>query len=372
MDSQQSSQTRLEITPGRSTPGMYDMLGGSLDSEQNGGKSIDTAMNNDVLLKEDLIMKYLELIVAEDRHLLNLPYIHETGEEYIRNWRETVFPEYKTQLRNLVSKYSNRRKYQIRAVKNKVIAVLTTTNREDGMDDKDRKDSKSGRAKITEDKAIASIDKPVFMNLEHVMRQGHNALQSRRSAIRMQYDHLLSKQYLDEKDKSRFMKQRDAFIETLNAYYAVQYYANKINHHITYNKDVPVPIVIDYQQQGVKNPVPRVGSVDINVNTELIEKMYEQEGAKLDMYNYILELQASNSSKKELDTAVREYLQYDETNDIMKDINKQVQKLKNRQEVNWLVVSSYGNRPVFCKRNVPRTSNSKSTLSQSKANHKSH
>lgn len=317
-----------------------DQTGG----EQDSNNQIDQAMETDVLLKEDLIMQYLDLLIPEDRYLLNLPFIHEEGEKYIANWRETVFPEYKTQLRNLVSKYSNRRKYQIQAMKTKIAVVSVGS----GAVDKDTKSTGVESAK-----QIASIDKPVFMELDMVLRQGRSAVQSRRSAIRMQYEHLLSKPYLDEKDKARFLKQRESFIEHLNVFYAVQYYANKINQHVTHNKDIPVPVVVDYQQQGVKNPVPRVDSIDINIDAELIEKMYEQEGAKLEMYNHILDLQAKDTPVTEINAAIKEYLQYDETNDIMKSINTQIKKLKNRQSVNWLVVATAGDRPLFCKRSVP-------------------
>lgn len=377
-----NTETRDDVNENKKVT-MSDLLAGGGKEDARGDNDtgdsrtdIDRAMDTDVLLKEDMIMRYLDLVMPEDRHLLNLPYIHEKGEEYIQNWRTTVLPPYKEQLRNLVSKYSNRRKYQIRALKTKVIAIAYTPSME-GDSSTGSSDSKSDRRGIRtivnadESKPLASIDKPVFMDLDRVLLQGRNMLQSRRSAIRMQYEHLMSKSYLDEKDKVRFMKQREAYIETLNSYYAVQYYSNKINDHVTYNKDISVPIVQYYQQQDVKNPVPRVDSVDINIDAELIGKMYEQEGAKLDMYNHILELQATDAPRKELDAAVREYLQYDETNDVMKGINKQIKKLKNRHPVAWLVVATAADRPEFCKRHVP-LSRSTTTKSSSSNNNNSY
>lgn len=335
---------------------------GSKDKKES---SIDNTIEQDVLLKEDMITQYLALLSPEDRFFLNLPYIHKEGEKYIANIREKVYPEYKEQLRNLVSRYSNRRKYQIRATKNAVIAISTDNNIK-AKQTKSSSDTSTNTSNDTNNaKPLASIDKPVFMLLDDVLKKGRSAVQSRRSAIKMQYEHLLSKPYLDEKDKAKFMKQRELFIETLNAFYTVQYYSNKINSQITNDKNVSIPIVVDYQQQEVKNPVPRIDSVDINVNHNLIEQMYEQEGTKLDMYNSILELQANNASKKEINNAVKEYIQYDSHNETMKSINNKIKKLKNRKPVNLLIVETRQDRPIFCKKHIPKSSSSKNNSSSS-------
>lgn len=307
---------------------------------------VDKAMATDVLLKEDLIMKYLELIVPEDRFLLNLPFIHEKGEKYIDYWQNSVYPKYKDELRNLVSRYTNRRKYQIKAVSNAVHVIPVVSN----------KPEKKSKTETT--KPIASIDKPVFMDINTVLHQGRNSLQSKRAAIKMQYEHLMSKHYLDEKDKARYTKQREVFLTHLNEFYAVQYYSNKINNFVIYNKNIAIPMVKYFNKTDVKQPVPRVDSVDINVNNELINQLFEQEGHKLDIYNQILEMQSRNDPEKDINTLIKSYLQYDTTNDIMKSINSKLYKLKNYKNINWLVVPTKNDRPEFCKHAIPFFNNS--------------
>lgn len=346
---------------------MEDIQNGGVQESDNTNYTItksdkiDDAIDTDILLKEDMVLQYLELIEPEDRYLLDLEKIQKTGEKYIDNLQGSIYPKYRDQLRNIVARYSNRKKYQIRATKT-YIGVFKM----DGINTNAKKGEKDKQIANIDSKAIEKVEKPIFMDLESVLLKGRGATQSQRAGTRMQYNHLLSKTYLDEKDKVKFNKQREKYIATLNAYYSVQYYANKINKYIVTNKAVAVPVLVDYKQQNVKKALPRINSVYINLDPMFIESMFHEEGEKLELYNKIIELQSTLDSNnkeavKELNALIKTYITYDRINDTMKTINKKLKKLKEFKQENILVVDSTSDRPDFCKHSLSFTIYNKSS-----------
>lgn len=331
------------------------------------GNDIDKAMETDVLLKEDLVLRYLELVIPEDKYLINLPYIHETGEKYIENWISGIYVDFVKSFQALVSKYASRKKYFVRSSKTAITVFKSETSASASA-------SASATTKDNTDKhkVIEKIDKPIFMELKTVMHKGKEALQTQRAATKMQYEHLLTKPYLDEKDKNKFNKQREQFISTLNAFYAVQYYSNKINNQISTNVNVAIPIVVDDQKHLKHKPMPRINSVYINVGPTFIDNLFQQEGDKLELYNRIIEMQATmgltqnlnldldtqthdkthDTDMAELQSLIKSYILYDTQNDIMKDLNKELKKLKEYKPIHWLVVPNSNDRPEFCKKSI--------------------
>jgi len=320
------------------------------DNEYNKiGFDIDKAVETDVLLREDLVLRYLDLVTPEDKYLLNLPYIHETGENYINNWRTGIYIDYVQAFSNLISKYASRKKYYIRSSKTAITVFKSesSTNTSNSQHDNNEKH-----------KVIDKVDKPIFMELDNALFKGNDAMQTQRAATKMQYEHLLSKSYIDEKDKNKFNKQREQFISTLNAFYSVQYYSNKINNHMTTNISVPVPIVSNKQHHLKTTSTPRISSLYINVSPNFIDSLFQREGEKLELYNRIIELQSSmdlesKEDMAELTSLIKSYILYDTQNDTMKHLNKELKKLKEYKPIHWLIVANSTDRPDFCKKTIP-------------------
>ena len=320
-----------DIDPNTVVDNDIDKISNFLDTSinevaQNDTLSVDLGINYDALAStptttiEEKVMEYLELNTPHDRFFLRWQTIHDNGELYISNYKSTEYQDYKYKVRMLFSKYYNPKKYTIH--------IDHTTISAYNIDKHDN---------TNEGKPITSIDKPRFINVKYMLDKTYNAIKYLKNKLSGEYAFLSKKPYISPIEKQKFIKQRELFIKKINEYYTYMYYYNRINNLVmTHNKLTIsyLPIVPQYYSEKNNTILPRIDKVTIQISQDNITKKYQNESAKLELYNKIQQnLKLTTTSKdKQLQTETREllkeYIEFDARyqSDLVKLINRKKHK----------------------------------------------
>lgn len=288
-------------------------------NDSNLSEEIESKINEDeeIDITEEKVLKYIEYLDENDKFFISFEDILKKGDEYVKYYKLDTFMEYKNKLRILLNNYSNKKKYKIQSLQNKITV---------------QKIVKKG---IVDKKIIHQLNKPKIYNIDTYLYNLKNNCNQIRLELKNEYNYLIEHKNLDITMKNNFIKKRTNFCNKLNKYYSFLYYFNKINNFKTDNKIINLTN-IDYQINEKGNLNPRVGLVNINMNQDDLNVFYQNESNKLELYNKVKEMIQSND--KNYKNIIKEYLYYDKNN--QKSLLKKINVKKNKNIINTLILPS--------------------------------
>ena len=279
-------------------------------------EEIESKINEEeeIDIVEEKVLKYIEYLDDNDKFFISFENILKKGDEYVKYYKSDTYMEYKNKLRLLLNNYNNKKKYKIKSLKDKI--TVQSVNK--GNIDK---------------KIIHQLNKPKIYNVDTYLQNLKNNCNQIRLELKNEYNYLLEHKNLDITMKNNFVKKRTNFCNKLNKYYSILYYFNKINNFKTDNKVINLTN-IDYQinDKGILNP--RVKVVNINMNQDDLNDLYQNESNKLELFNKVKEMIQNND--KNYKNIIKEYLLYDKTN--QKSLLKKINLKKNKNIITNLIL----------------------------------
>jgi len=253
---------------------------------------------------EQRVLKFINLHNKNDRYFLNWNNIFTLGELYYSNYFGEDYKIYQNKLKLITSKYSNPKKF-IFSFDSKNIQVFQNTGTINTNSE-------------TQNKLIDSINKPNFFDVESEIQNGYKKISQQRVHLEHTYKFLSQQPYIEPSEKKKFVKLRNNFIKSINAYYTYMYYFNRINNYNMSEKQITLPNIIMTYSELTNQMLPRIDKANIRLSNEIINQKYNNDVAKLELYlnvkQKIQEKQNHPKDKKisdELQKLMKEYLEFD-------------------------------------------------------------
>lgn len=290
-----------------------------LDSEdlQVGGGSMMPEMD---------IQFTLEYLMPEDEQLIHKDHIIRQVRQYIENYYSNEFTSYKKSFNNLYQKYSNKR-YIIENV-GKFITVFKTKQ------SKDLKEGVNIEKNIHRGEIVMELKKPeyLFYNENNNLDIMKTDISNFRSNLQYHYQKLVNKLEVLNEEKATFEKQRKKFIQLLETYYIYKLYDKYINNkHDTDTVNIIFEDLFEYNKDNLEKQTILQGNL-YYVDKTLVNNMNNENSIKLNEYNELIgKIQATKNIKenKELNEAIKKYLDKTNVNKLDSEIKLYVKKQEN-------------------------------------------
>ena len=279
---------------------------------------IDGLTKTSVEAIEDQTLLYIKLLHPDDKYFIKFNTVHEQGEKFIKYLKSPEYIQYKKSYKSLESRYSNKKLYYIKVTKNKVLV---------------HKIDKEGNVNYSG--ILDSLHRPSYINVTELLDKHCKLLDQKRYSLRTIYNVLTSKPFITQDTKIKFIRARDAFIDKINDFYAIQYYYNKINGIRSSSKIITLQKIDNYYSDNIGYIVPRLINKDIYMADDEFSNLYDNETKRLELYNTINAniLAGLDGNKTDLKTYIKEYLALS-TTELTGVINKKI----NYIPINYLVV----------------------------------
>ena len=276
---------------------------------------------------ETHIMTYISLLHPDDKLFLNFKNIYSVGNQYIKNYKSDSYTTYKKERDALLNTYTTKKEKYYLDVSNEEIKVFKI---------KDPK-LKDDLYQISNLSLLKSLKKPEIINhLDMELDKMEKLIQQSRYKLQFQFQQLTNDIHLDALTKENFIKKRNMFSKKLNDYYTKLYYYHKVNGILTSNENILLNKLISYFPEDASNPIPRLSSKNININTDTISQLNELESQNLNNYYQVLQnLKNKDVKDKELKDSIKEYLK---NKGNTKDINKTITKKINKTNITTLIL----------------------------------
>lgn len=276
---------------------------------------------------ETHIMTYISLLHPDDKLFLNFKNIYSEGNQYIKNYKSDSYTTYKKERDIILNTYTTKKEKYYLEVSNEEIKVFKI---------KDPK-LKDDLYQISNLSLLKSLKKPKIINhLDMELDKMGKIIQQSRYKLQFQFQQLTNDIHLDALTKENFIKKRNMFSKKLNDYYTKLYYYHKVNGILTSNENILLNKLISYFPEDASNPIPRLSSKNININTVTISQLNELESQNLNNYYQVLQnLKNKDAKDKELKNSIKEYLK---NKGNTKDINKIITKKINKTNITTLIL----------------------------------
>lgn len=276
---------------------------------------------------ETHIMTYISLLHPDDKLFLNFKNIYSEGNQYIKNYKSDSYTTYKKERDTILNTYTTKKEKYYLEVSNEEIKVFKI---------KDPK-LKDDLYQISNLSLLKSLKKPKIINhLDMELDKMEKLIQQSRYKLQFQFQQLTNDIHLDASTKENFIKKRNMFSKKLNDYYTKLYYYHKVNGILTSNENILLNKLIPYFPEDASNPIPRLSSKNININTVTISQLNELESQNLNNYYQVLQnLKNKDAKDKELKNSIKEYLK---NKGNTKDINKIITKKINKTNITTLIL----------------------------------
>ena len=276
---------------------------------------------------ETHIMTYISLLHPDDKLFLNFKNIYSVGNQYIKNYKSDSYTTYKKERDTLLNTYTTKKEKYYLDVSNEEIKVFK-------IKDPKLKDDLYNSANLS---LLKSLKKPEIINhLDMELDKMEKLIQQSRYKLQFQFQQLTNDIHLDALTKENFIKKRNMFSKKLNDYYTKLYYYHKVNGILTSNENILLNKLISYFPEDASNPIPRLSSKNININTDTISQLNELESQNLSNYYQVLQnLKNKDVKDKEIKNSIKEYLN---NKGNTKDINKIITKKINKTNITTLIL----------------------------------
>ena len=276
---------------------------------------------------ETHIMTYISLLHPDDKLFLNFKNIYSVGNQYIKNYKSDSYTTYKKERDTILNTYTTKKEKYYLEVSNEEIKVFKI---------KDPK-LKDDLYQISNLSLLKSLKKPEIINhLDMELDKMEKLIQQNRYKLQFQFQQLTNDIHLDALTKENFIKKRNTFSKKLNDYYTKLYYYHKVNGILTSNENILLNKLISYFPEDASNPIPRLSSKNININTDTISQLNELESQNLSNYYQVLQnLKNKDVKDKEIKNSIKEYLN---NKGNTKDINKIITKKINKTNITTLIL----------------------------------
>lgn len=276
---------------------------------------------------ENHIMTYISLLHPDDKLFLNFKNIYLVGNQYIKNYKSDSYTTYKKERDALLNTYTTKKEKYYLDVSNEEIKVFK-------IKDPKLKDDLYNSANLS---LLKSLKKPEIINhLDMELNKMEKLIQQSRYKLQLQFHQLTNDIHLDALTKENFIKKRNTFSKKLNDYYTKLYYYHKVNGILTSNENILLNKLISYFPEDASNPIPRLSSKNININTDTISQLNELESQNLSNYYQVLQnLKNKDVKDKEIKNSIKEYLN---NKGNTKDINKIITKKINKTNITTLIL----------------------------------
>lgn len=277
---------------------------------------------------ETTVNKYIKLLDIADKYYIKYQYVYDNGEKYIQYLKSPEYVKYNKELKMLESKYSNNKRYTVEVTKKNIVVYKKDT---EGNTDKSSK--------------IDDLKRPTYINLIDIFDKTHKNITQTRLKLKALYTQFINKPFITHDVKNKFIKQRDSMITKLNDFYSIQYYYNKVNGIVQTDKIISLPKMKLYYSENKQEVVPRLISKNISVPAEELQLLYSNGATKLELYNKIKEMLITEpDKKKEIKELIKKYINFDEEQ--QRDLLHKIEKKKNHQTINYIVVPADLEMPV--------------------------
>lgn len=276
---------------------------------------------------ESHIMNYIYLLHPDDKLFLNFKNIYTEGNKYIKNYKADPFITYKKERDTIFNTYTTKKEKYYLNTSNEEIKVFKI---------KDPK-LKEDLYQLSNLSLVKSLKKPeLITHLDTTLDKMEKSIQQSRYKLQYQYQKIVNDTHLDALTKENFIKKRNMFSKKLNDFYTKLYYYHKVNGILTSNEDILLNKLIAYFPENASNPIPRLSSKNININTETISQLNDLESQNLNSYYQVLHNFKNKDLKdKELKDSIKEYLQNKKNT---KDINKIIDKKINKKYITTMIL----------------------------------
>jgi hypothetical protein len=277
---------------------------------------------------ENTVIRYVKLLDPADKYYIKYQHVYDNGEKYIAYLKGTEHMQYKKERKALESKYSSNKRYTVEVTKKKVIVY--------------KKDSEGNTDKAAK---LDELTRPTYINLTEIFDKSHKNITQSRLRLKAQYNQFVTKPYIALAMKNKFIKQRETMINKLNDFYSIQYFYNKVNGIVQTEKLISLPKIYNYYSENKQELVPRLISKNISMPVEDLQLLYANGANKLELYNKIQEMLATESDKKkEITELIKQYINFDEEQ--QRELLYTIEKKKNHQIINYIVIPTGIEIPV--------------------------
>lgn len=272
---------------------------------------------------ENTVLLYVKLLDPADKYYLKYQYVYDNGEKYITYLKSPEYVQYKKARKTLESKYASNKRYAVEVNKKHVIVY--------------KKDSEGNIDKANK---LDELERPTYINLLDIFDKSHTHITQMRLKLKSMYNQFIAKPYINIIVKNKFIKQRESMITKLNDFYSIQYFYNKVNGIIQTEKIVALPKLTYYYSENKQGLVPRLLTNDISIAAEDLQLLYDNGAAKLELYNKIQEeiIRALPDKKNELNDLIKTYINFDEEHHFLRELLHKIEKKKNYQIINYMVI----------------------------------
>ena len=288
----------------------------------NARQELQNELSEQQMIEQSEILNYINFLQSEDKELIDLNKIISLTKKYLNYINSEDFKNKQSKTKLLLMKFSNYKKY----------SLLTNRNNIDVY----KLDNKKGNEKV------ASIQLPNMVRLDEVLPNLEDTIFNMRNLLNKNYLYLLNNSStIEEKHynelKSSFIKEREQFINILNLFYFLQCYYNKLNKLTNEKKTILLSNILDTEIGNHESIelVKRIKNKPILLSENDKKIIYDIDSNKLNLFNKINELMTSNTNKKELDTLITKYINYDKQ-EIIQKLDNKLTKLKNRKRIKTL------------------------------------
>jgi hypothetical protein len=271
--------------------------------------------------KLDNFLKHVSFLQEEDKELININSIISKLDKYYNYFNNESFKEKQQKNKMMILKYSNHKNYSQRINKNN-IDIYKINN------------------KTKEESKLLSIEIPNMVRLDEVIPNLEDTIFNMRNLLNSQYTYLLTNTNIPEKEynkfKNAFIKERDGFMKVLNLFYFLQSYYNMINKIDLTKNEIFLATMYEAEIGNHEsiNLVKRIRNKKIMLSNNDKQVIYDIESNKLNLYNKIIQ-NLNNPNKKELKKMMEQYINYN-NQEIIKKVDKKINKLQNRQRIRTL------------------------------------
>lgn len=266
-------------------------------------------------------LKHVSFLQEEDKELINIAGIISKLDKYYNYFNSESFKEKQQKNKMMILKYSNHKNYSQRVNNNNI-------------------DIYKINSKTKEESKLLSIEIPNMVRLDEVLPNLEDTIFNMRNLLNNQYTYLLTNTNIPEKEynefKNAFIKERDGFMKVLNLFYFLQAYYNIINKIDLTKNEIFLATMYEVEIGNHEsiNLVKRVRNKKIMLSDNDKQVIYDIESNKLNLYNKILQ-NLNNPNKKELKKMMEQYINYN-NQEIIKKVDKKINKLQNRQRIRTL------------------------------------
>jgi hypothetical protein len=302
---------------------MQHHLGVSTDSNENQLLGLTT--------DEQRVLTFIKLHNPNDRIFLNWTNIFTLGELYYSNYTSEDYRAYQNKLKLLTAKYYNHKRYILQFDNTQIRAYAKDTS------------NKSNPHGIPQTKPIDTLDKPIFIDAQYEVQNGYTKISQMRVQLENNYKFLSGMPYVEPSDKKKFVKLRNNFIRTINAYYTHLYYFNRVNNHNMKEKEITLPQLAMAYSEATNEMLPRIDKVSIRLSENIITQKYDNEAAKLELFLQIKQkLQEQHMHPKdrklqeELQKLIKDYIEFDKV--YQTKLMNHITQRKNKKIISDMVI----------------------------------